>query len=230
MENMNLIKNLPKECRPYEKCMESGAGALSSAELLAVIIRTGAKGIPSVSLAANILKLCGDSGISGICRLSFEELTQISGIGTVKALQILCIAELSRRIAMSERGKRRIFSSAEAVAEYYMEDMRHKEKEELHVVMLDAKSAFLGDSMVSVGTVNAAVASPREIFLEALKFKAVGIILLHNHPSGDPTPSHNDITCTRKIREAGELIGITLVDHIIIGDKKFISLNEKSLL
>lgn len=230
MERKKRIKDLPAEARPYERCFSCGPKVLTDAELLAVIIRTGANGVKSVELAEEILHLAGSQGIMGICSLSVKELMSIKGVGMVKAVQIMCIAELSRRIAMAQRREKLNFQTPKAVADYFMEEMRHKEKEELKILMLDAKSGLIAESTVSTGTVNFAVASPREIFLEAFRYKAVSIIMMHNHPSGDPTPSQNDFICTKKIREAGELIGISLIDHIIIGDNKYMSFSEKKLL
>lgn len=230
MEEKKKMKDLPAAARPYERCFSSGPGALTDAELLAVIIRTGSNGVKSVDLAQNILELAGQQGIGGICNLSAKELMAVRGVGMVKAIQIMCIAELSRRIAMTGRREQLNFGTPGAVADYYMEEMRHKEKEELRILMLDSKSSLVAESVLSTGTVNFAVASPREIFLEAFKFRAVGIIMMHNHPSGDPSPSRNDLVCTKKIREAGELIGISLIDHIIIGDNKYMSFSEENLL
>lgn len=230
MERKKRIKDLPAETRPYERCFSCGPKVLTDAELLAVIIRTGANGVKSVELAEEIIHLAGSQGIMGICNLSVKELMGIRGVGMVKAVQIMCIAELSRRIAMAQRREKLNFKSPGAVADYFMEEMRHKEKEELKILMLDAKSGLIAESTISTGTVNFAVASPREIFLEAFKYKAVSIIMMHNHPSGDPTPSQNDFICTKKIREAGELIGISLIDHIIIGDNKYMSFSERKLL
>lgn len=230
MESKKKIKDIPSEARPYERCFSCGPKVLTDAELLAVIIRTGANGIQSVELAEKIIHLTQNQGIMGLINLSAKELMSIKGVGMVKAVQIMCIAELSRRIAMAKHKETLKFTSPKAVADYFMEEMRHKEKEELKVLMLDAKSGLIAMSTVSKGTVNYAVASPREIFLEALKYKAVSIIIMHNHPSGDPTPSQNDFLCTKKIREAGELIGISLIDHIIIGDNKYMSFSEKNLL
>lgn len=230
MNDKTTIKDLPEQTRPYERCFRCGAHALSDEELLAVVIRTGASGVPSVELAGDILALAGEKGIAGLSELDQKVLMQIKGIGMVKAVQIMCVAEIAARTARRTRPKKMSFHEPELVAEYYMEEMRHKEKEELKLIMLDSKSGLIADKNISVGTVNYAVASPREIFLEALKHQAVHIILMHNHPSGDPTPSQNDILSTRKIREAGELIGISLIDHIIIGDNKYMSFNEKNLL
>ena len=162
--------------------------------------------------------------------LKVEQLTKIKGIGSVKAVQIKCIAELSRRIAKSIASERLSFQHPQTIASYYMEDMRHQEQEMLICIMLNTKNSFLGDVMISKGTVNASLISAREIFLSALSFQAVNIILLHNHPSGNPAPSDEDIMVTRQIKEAGDLLGIQLLDHIIIGDQQYISFCEENLL
>ncbi len=227
--NNSTIKDLPLDQRPYEKCEKSGPESLADAELLAVIIRTGCQGKQSVELAGDIIKLGGNDGILGICRLDIKELSQIKGIGRVKAIQLKCIGELVKRISKRSAGEKIIFNNPETIAAYFMEECRHKQKEELKVIMLNSKSAYICDVNVSVGTVNASYASAREIFLEAFKYKAVNIILLHNHPSGDCTPSRQDIDSTRKIKEAGEIIGIKLIDHIIIGDNKYISFAEMGI-
>lgn len=226
----NKIKDLPSDQRPYEKCELLGPEYLADAELLAVIIRTGCVGKQSVELAGDILKLGGGNGIIGICRLDIKELLQLKGIGRVKAIQIKCIGELAKRISKSTIGKKLVFNNPRIIAEYFMEECRHKSKEELKVIMLNSKSSYICDVNVSVGTVNASYASSREVFLEALKYKAVNIVLLHNHPSGDCIPSRQDIETTKKIKEAGEIIGIKLIDHIIIGDNNYISLAEEGLI
>lgn len=228
--NKNKIKDLPTDQRPYEKCEIFGPEYLADAELLAIIIRTGYLGKPSTEVAQDIINMGGSNGILGICHLDIKELLTIKGIGKVKAIQIKSIGELSKRISRSVMNNRRIFNNPKLIAQYYMDECRFKIREELKVIMLNSKSALLGDVNVSVGTVNSSLASPREIFLEALKYKAVSIILLHNHPSGDPSPSRMDIDCTKKIREAGELVGINLIDHIIIGDNKYISLREQGII
>lgn len=143
----------------------------------------------------------------------------------------MCIGELSRRIskrfAVSEIVS---FLNPEAVARYYMEDMRHMEQEQLYAMFLDTKNGLIKDIMISKGTVNASVASPREIFIEALKHRAVGIILAHNHPSGDPTPSREDCLLTKRVKEAGSLIGIQLLDHVVIGDHSYSSFKKEGML
>lgn len=230
MKERLTIRELPEEERPYEKFEALGAAALTDAELLAIIIRTGIPGRPSVELARDVLNAAGEQGLLGICRMRASELRRISGIGRVKAIQIKCVAELSRRIAKAQAGKRLSFESPGMIADYYMEDMRHLDHEEMRLVMLNTKSEFLGDAVISHGTVNSSVLSPREVFLEALKREAVLIVLLHNHPSGDPTPSREDIRLTARVSEVGHLIGIHLADHIVIGDRRYISMKEKGLL
>lgn len=231
METLGALKKIPAEERPYEKCLSLGVDSLSDAELLAVILKNGTKGESSVDLARKILSISNyEKSILGLCHLSLHELMKVKGIGKVKAIQILCLLELSKRITKKSAGNSLLFTSPKTVADYYMEDMRHNEKELLIMVMLNTKCKFIMDKLISVGTVNTSLISAREIFIEALKTDAVFILLVHNHPSGDPTPSKEDILVTGKIKEAGNLIGITLIDHIIIGDNCYQSLKETGLL
>lgn len=224
------VKELPLSERPYDKCEKYGPGKLSDAELLAVIIRTGTKEERAVDVANNILNYSEvNKGLIGINHLSTNELMKINGIGKVKAIQILCIAELTKRMAKATKEEGLKLITPDAVAHYYMQEMRHLSREEIILVMVDSKSRIIKDMVISSGTVNASLLAPREIFLNALKYGAVNIILLHNHPSGDPTPSKEDIHSTRRMIDAGNLIGIKLMDHIIIGDNRYISLREKGL-
>lgn len=166
----------------------------------------------------------------GIYHLSLTELTKVRGIGRVKAVQLKCIAELSRRIAKTQAGSSLSFTDPDTVADYYMEDFRHEEQEKLMLLLLNSKGRLLGEEVVSQGTVNATLISPREIFLCALRYHAVSLILLHNHPSGSPDPSEADLLMTRRVRESGALLGIELLDHIIIGDQKSVSFRRERLL
>ena len=225
------MKHLPPQMQPYEKCVSYGPEFLTDAELIACIIRSGTKEYTSVALADHLLDLRkGKEGLKGLCSLSYEELIAVPGIGRVKAVQIQCIFELAKRMSRQEAKKTLYFKEPESIADYYMEDFRHKEQENILLLLLDNKSNLLGEKVLFTGTVNASIVSPREIYLEALKFHAVGIILLHNHPSGDPTPSDADRRITRKIRDAGSLLDIPLLDHIIIGDKKYVSFHEQGYL
>lgn len=230
MKDYLTIKELPKEERPYEKFEKLGAENLTDAELLAIIIRTGARGSRSLDLARDVLNAANGQGLLGICKLRIAELMKIRGIGQVKAIQLKCVAELSRRIAKRHVGERASFEDPSVIAGYYMEDMRHLKQEEMRLIMLNTKNELLGERTVSRGTVNASVITPRELFLEALNVEAVFIILLHNHPSGDPTPSRADLHLTKRIQEAGQLIGIRLLDHIVIGDNRYFSMKSHGIL
>ncbi len=227
-ENYLTVKELPTSERPYEKCERYGAGALSDAELLAVIIRTGTKKQRAIDLAVNILNYStAYPGLKGLNYLSMKELTRIKGIGRVKAIELLCLTELTRRMAKEATRDSLRLTAPQSVADYYMQDMRHRTAEQVLLVMLDSKNRILKDLVISEGTVNTSIMPVREVFVYAVKYEAVNIILLHNHPSGDPTPSSEDIRVTKKIAEAGKLIGISLMDHIIIGDNRYISLKEQ---
>ena len=222
---------MPKDELPYEKYRAKGEGTLSNQELLAILLRTGTPRENALALAGRLLYgQPGRKGLKGLCSLSREELLAIHGIGEVKAMQLRCICELSRRLAKESAGPAAVFDSPEAIAGYYMEDMRHKGQEELVLLLLNGRNHRIGEKVISIGTVNGAMITPREIFLEALRFQAVNIVLLHNHPSGDPTPSEEDILLTRRVLRAGELLGVTLLDHIVIGDCRYISLKERGIL
>ncbi|MBO5459084.1 MAG: DNA repair protein RadC [Lachnospira sp.] len=217
--------------RPYEKCLEFGAESLSDSELLAVIIRTGVSGMNSIQLAERIFSMGHTrKGLIGLSGITIPELLKIRGVGKVKAVQIKCICELSKRIAKQSAGERMDFTRPDAVAAYYMQDLRLLDKEHMVLAMLDSKCRLIADTVLSVGTVNASLVTPREVFIEALRCNAVSVILLHNHPSGDSTPSRNDILVTRRIAEAGEMLGIKVIDHIIIGDNMYTSLKEKEYM
>ena len=222
------IKEMSRQEKPYEKCQEFGPSALTDAELLAVVLRTGTEGLSSVDLARQILKISGgDERLDGLYHVTIPELMRIRGVGRVKAIQIVCLCELAKRLSRASNSRKVMFDRAETIADYYMEDMRHLEQEETRCVFLNSKCHLIGDQVVSRGTVNSSLASPREIFIEAMKNRAVSLILLHNHPSGDPTPSCNDINLTQRLRQAGDIVGIPLLDHIIIGDQCYFSLKER---
>jgi DNA repair protein RadC len=227
------IKEIPEEQRPYEKCYREGAAALSDSELLAVILRTGTSGCSSLSLANRVLLYMKDTphpGLLGLLHLSVDELTAIHGIGKVKAIQLKCIGELSKRIASTAAKSGLSFRNPQSIAVYYMEQLRHEEQELMLCMMLDSKNHLIGEQVLSKGTVNTTVITPREILLEALRRQAVSILLVHNHPSGDPSPSTADRDVTERVYLAAEMVGITLLDHIIIGDQKYFSFLEEGIL
>ncbi len=233
MTNTNETKNgnpIWKEGLPYEKFLARGPETLSDEELLAVIIRTGTKDCSALELGRQVLKAGGERGLLGLYSLSVEQLMQISGIGQVKAVKIKCIAELSARLSQAGRKEQVRFDRPDTVADYYMEQLRHLEHEEMLLIMTDGKNQKIGEKIVAKGSVNSACISPREILTEALSRKAVYLMLLHNHPSGDPTPSQADLDFTRQMAEASRLVGIPLLDHIVIGDRTYVSFREKGLL
>lgn len=218
-------KELPVSERPYEKCLLAGAQALSDAELLAVILKSGSRSMNVVALAQNILRADGKN-LLNLYHMSVEELMRFPGIGQVKAIQLKCVAELSRRIARTARSERVCLSDAASVADYYMEELRHEAKERLLVSMFDSKCHLIADTVVATGSVRAVLCSPREIFIQLFEKKAVFFILLHNHPSGDPSPSREDFELTRRMKECGDLMDVELSDHIIIGDNRYYSFRE----
>lgn len=229
MNHHLTVKELPESEKPYEKCLHYGAEYLSDAELLAVIIRTGMQGKKSIDVAQEILNR-KEKSLLNLYYLSIRELTDIPGIGMVKAVQLKCLAEITRRMTKTVRLREVSLNSASSVAAYYMEELRHESREKLMLCMFDSQCVLLGDAMISVGTINSSLVSPREVFCRALANQAVYIILLHNHPSGVPIPSVQDKLVTKRIWDCGELIGIHLSDHIIIGDNKYFSFKEENLL
>lgn len=225
------MKELPEEERPYEKFYQKGASSLTDAELLAIILRVGSRTQSALALARKILGFSKENpGLLGLNYLTADELSRIDGVGRVKAAQLLCIAELSKRMAREGKKKGQMFQNPEQIADYYMQSLRFLTHEVLMLLLLNNKSMLIKDITLSIGTVNASVADPREIFIQALKYGAVFIILIHNHPSGDPAPSREDIRLTRQLQKAGNLIGIGLSDHIIIGDNKYVSLKEQGYI
>ena len=230
--NRNIIKDLPEAQRPYEKCFSQGEAALSDCELLAVILRSGTQGLNSLELAQEILQYMETSsytGLTGLLHISVQDLMEIHGIGQVKAVQLKCIGELSKRIARTAARPQMVMNNPSSVASYYMEELRHEEQEVVICMMSDVKGHFLGDKVLTRGTATGSLVTPREIYMEALRRHAVSLILVHNHPNGDPTPSPDDMQITARIYQAGELLGIHLLDHIIIGDQKYCSFREEGI-
>ncbi len=227
-----MVTDTNKAELPYEKFLRLGAGALSETELLAIILRTGTQNCSALELAQKVLTLTGgaEGKLNGIHHLTLQQLMEIPGIGEVKAVKIKCLCELAMRMAQERAHQTLHFGMPETVADYYMERMRHQEKEIILLLLLDNKLKLIEEYMVSLGTVRASLLSAREVFVEALKCRASNLMLLHNHPSGDPKPSSQDIVVTRKIKEAGELMDIPLIDHIILGDNCYISMKENDLL
>ncbi len=217
---------------PYERFQRFGAENLTEGELLAIILRTGTKDSSALELAKQVLAMASypREGLLGLYDLTLEQLMEIKGIGKVKAIKLKCLTELSMRISSSVAKQGLCFTSPGGVAGYFMEKLRHKQTECVILVCLDAKGQLIIEKRLSEGSVRMSLISPREIFLEALHCKAVNILLVHNHPSGDPAPSAADMELTLNVKELGEKMDIPLLDHIIIGDNRYTSFREAAFI
>lgn len=215
------MKELPISERPYEKLEMYGEKSLSNSELLAIIIKTGTKEETSIGLAQKVLNLSGNNDMQDLRFLqdiSLVDFAKIKGIGKVKAIQLKAVCELAKRMARPVKKLRVKIKSGQDVANLLMEEMRYEKREIAKIVALNAKNIVLKVIDVSYGGNNFAMLEPKEILLEAIKCNAPRIILVHNHPSGDPTPSQSDYRATDRIYECTQMLGIELLDHIIIGD------------
>ncbi len=227
---MGKLKDIPALEQPYEKCKAYGAGVLTDSELLAIFIRTGTKESNPIQIAQEILRMSGKDSLVGLMSMSLTDFMSVNGIGEVKAIQLLCLAELSKRISKQQAAPNVQLNSPGSIAGYFMEQLRHEKQEQVWLCLFDAKCNLICDRMLSSGTVNTSLISPREIFQLALINNAVFIVLVHNHPSGDPTPSDDDIAITDRVSEVGLLMNLRLIDHIIIGDRDYASLKEMGLI
>ncbi|WP_274649956.1 RadC family protein [Paenibacillus humicola] len=226
--NNYVLKDIPSEDRPRERLMNNGAEALSHAELLAILLRTGTKRESAVLLASRILKECGS--LRGLVDMSVGELTAIRGIGPAKAVQLRAGIELGRRLARSAGSEAPVIRKPEDAADLLMEELRYLKKEHFVCLFLNTKNQVIARETLSVGTLNASLVHPREVFRAAIKCSSASIICIHNHPSGDPSPSPEDIAMTRRLKEAGELAGIDVLDHLVIGDNRYTSLKEQGFM
>lgn len=230
--NMIADGDTCEDMLPYERFLKSGPESLTDAELLAILIRTGANGHSPVDIARNVLELGNtkEKGLNCLYGLSIDELLKVHGVGKVKAIMLKSVAELAKRMSLQRASIGISFENPEMIARYYMERLRHEDREKVVVLSLNNKLKLINEATLSMGTVNSAIISPRDIFIQALKSGASSIVMLHNHPSGDPAPSRADISITNKIRESGIMLDINLKDHIIIGDQSYFSFLEKGLL
>ncbi len=224
------MKMLPKNERPYEKCRSNGPESLSDKELLTVLIRSGTKEERADEVALNVISSLKDESLSNLSSLSFEDLIKIKGIGQVKALQILCLSELASRISCGKSLLGTCLNSPDAIAKYYMGLLRNRTKESLYLMVLDVKNRIIKEEEISRGTISSSICDPREIMRTALLHNGVSIVLIHNHPSGDPTPSRGDIKATENVLMAANTVGISLLDHIIVGNNDYVSLRARNVL
>ena len=220
------IKELPEFERPREKLVKKGAKALKKEELLAILLRTGLKGKNALEIANDILVKYGDKKLLGA---SYEELRNIHGVGLTKAAQILAAIELGSRL-FKEKSEKEIYinSSEDAIKE--LAHIKENKKENFVVLYLDARNKLIYKETVSIGSLNANLVHPREVFEPAVRYLAAQIVLAHNHPSGDPEPSEDDLEITKRLVESGKILGIEVIDHIIITKTGFISFKEKNLI
>lgn len=229
---------------PYEKFMQKGAESLTDSELLAILLRTGPtpdadappkhKACPALALAEKVLAYPkgSRSGLAGLCDLSPVQLKEIRGIGEVKAVRICCVTELARRIALGQRKEMPAFPNPALAAQYCRPIFEEggSQVEKAVLLLLDGKGKLIHEKVLSIGTVNTALVSPREVFLHAFKYQAVFFMLLHNHPSGDAAPSMEDADITKRLSELGDMMELSMVDHIILGERDYFSFREAGLI
>lgn len=222
------IKDIPMEDRPRERLIKYGPEALSNSELLAIILRTGTKSETAIQMANRIIN--NPEGLNFLSVCTVQELIKIKGIGLAKVAQIKAVVELGKRIRGYKGNDSYKINSPSDLADLVMEDMRHLKKEHLRVAFLNTKNIVIELKDLSIGSLSASVVHPREIYSEAIRKSSAAIIICHNHPSGDPTPSQEDLNITKRLFEVGKLVGIELLDHLVIGDGCYISLKEKGIL
>lgn len=222
------IKNWPEGERPRERLLKHGAHNLSEAQLLAIILRTGGGGKSAIDLAIEILN--SFENLKNIENASLNEFASFKGMGNAKVAQLKAAFELGRRLLEEPHEKGPIFSSGHDVYLYYQQRLKNLKKEVFRCAMLDAKNRILRDCRISEGTLTHSLIHPREAFRDAIKEAAASVIFIHNHPSGDPNPSREDILITERLVDVGELIGIKVLDHVIIGDDKYTSMMEKGFI
>jgi DNA repair protein RadC len=222
-----MIRELPLSERPRERLQHAGANALSNAELLAIILRIGGRGENVLDMAQRLLSTY--HGLGGLARTSCGALAMEHGVGTAKAAQMLAAFELGKRLLVASPDDRPQVTSPADAANLLMAEMATLEQEHLRTLLLDTKHRVLASPTVYVGNVNTSVIRVAELFREAIKLNCVALIVAHNHPSGDPTPSPDDVKVTEQIVQAGKLLDIEVLDHLVIGRQRYVSLKERGL-
>lgn len=229
MKKSFTIRDWPVSARPRERLQQHGAEYLSDIELLAVIMGRGVKDEPVMAIAERLINEFGN--LKTIANASVEELSHIKGIGLAKATQIKAALELGRRIDRQFETKGQpVIKTPEDVEKLLKGKLRDKKKEYFTLIMLDSRNHLIRDINISVGSLNASIVHPREVFKEAISASAAAVIFVHNHPSGDPSPSADDIKLTKRLIEVGKLVDIDVLDHIIIGEEKCLSLKEMKII
>lgn len=223
-----MIRDVPPHDRPRERMIASGPSSLSNHELLAILLRTGSKEESVLQLSNRILNEF--DGLRLLKDASIEEITAVKGIGSAKAIQLKAAIEIGRRIERLKYEDRFMIRSPEDAANYMMEEMRFLSQEHFVALYLNTKNQVMHKQTLFIGSLNASIVHPREVFKEAFRRSAASIVCLHNHPSGDPAPSREDIDVTKRLVECGKILGIDVLDHLIIGEKKYVSLKEKGYL
>ena len=225
-----IIKEMSSSERPRERLIKQGSEALTNAELLAILLGTGTKNKTAINLAEEILALNPEEGIVHLEKMTTEELSALNGIGQAKSTYLLAAVELGKRIATAPRKQKEKILSPTEVVNLFMERMRYLSKEYFNVLLLDAKGRIITERNITIGDLTSSIVHPREVFRDAIKKSAAAVVFVHNHPSGDPEPSREDIETTKSLCAAGEILGISVLDHIIIGDGDFTSLMTRGII
>jgi len=223
-----MLKDLPAQERPRERLLQYGPEYLSNRELLAIILQTGTKDQSVFDLVDQLLAHFGS--LPNLASATYEEMAIIKGIGPAKAAQVLAAFELAKRLNSTSLGVREVIQCPKDAATLVMDEMRLLDREHFVILMLNTKHAVIAKKVVSIGHLSASLVHPRELFKDVIKKSSAAIILIHNHPSGDPTPSEDDIKITKRLCEAGKLLGITVLDHLIVGDQRYVSLREQGII
>lgn len=224
------IKQMPTQERPQEKLLYRGASSLSNAELMALVIRTGTSDKSAIQLGEDVISYVS-SKVGDLGRADVRELTEIEGIGFSKASSIVASVELAKRLLGNSKSKYKVIIKDSAdVANLLMEEMLYEKRELVIALLLNVKGEIESKEIISVGELSATNIHPREVFSPAIRKGAASIIVAHNHPSGDPSPSNEDIIATKRLIEASKIVGINLVDHVILGHRKYVSLKAEGII
>jgi len=222
------MKDVPVEERPRERLIRHGADRLANKELLAILLRTGNRRESALALAERLLSHFGS--LPELATTSYEDLLRVNGIGPAKATDIIAAFELARRLGESRMEFHGVVNSPKDAAQLVIRELSLADKEHFMIIMLNTKHRVIAKKVISIGHLQASLVHPREMFKEAIRRSSAAVILVHNHPSGDLTPSRDDIATTERLREVGDMLGIDVLDHIIVGDNRYLSFREQGLL